>query len=116
MRLTMPLCTNMVGDKKTPLVIWKPLNLCCFKHVNQKTLPVEQHANKEAWMTSGIFETQLKKFDKRMGCKGQKVLLFPDNATSHSDVQLCNAKLKYLPANTTSILQRLDKGIILAMK
>ena len=51
-----------------------------------------------------------------MGCKGQKVLLFPDNATSHSDVQLCNAKLKYLPANTTSILQRLDKGIILAMK
>ena len=41
MRLTMPLCTNMVGDKKTPLVIWKPLNLRCFKHVNQKTLPVE---------------------------------------------------------------------------
>ena len=51
-----------------------------------------------------------------MGCKGQKVLLFPDNATSHSDVQLCNGKLKYLPANTTSILQQLDKGIILAMK
>ena len=51
-----------------------------------------------------------------MGFKGQKVLLFVDNATSHSIVQLCNVKLKYLPANTTSILQPLDQGIILAMK
>ena len=42
--------------------------------------------------------------------------MFLDNATSHSDVQLCNVKLKYLPANTTSILQPLDQGIFLAMK
>ena len=67
-------------------------------------------------MTSGIFETWLKKFDKRMGRKGRKFLLFLDNASSHSNVQLCNVKLKYLPANTTSILQPLDQGIILAMK
>ena len=51
-----------------------------------------------------------------MGRKGRKVLLFLDNATSHSDVQLCNVKLKFLPANTTSVLQPLDQGIILAMK
>ena len=106
----------MVGDKETPLVIWKTLNPRCFKRVNKKTLPVEYHANKKAWMTSGIFENWLKKFGKHMGCKGRKVLLFLDNATSHSDVQLCNVKLKYLPANTTSILQPLDQGIILAMK
>ena len=92
------------------------MNPRCFKRVNKKTLPVEYYANKKAWMTSGIFETWLKKFDKRMGRKGRKVLLFLDNATSHSNVQLCNVKLKYLPANTTSILQPLDQGIILAMK
>ena len=51
-----------------------------------------------------------------MGRKDQKVLLFLDNAMSHSNVQLCNVKLKYLPANTTSILEPLDQGIILAMK
>ena len=51
-----------------------------------------------------------------MGRKGQKGLLFLDNATSHSDVQLCNVKLKFLPASITSILQPLDQGIILAMK
>ena len=116
MRLTISFCKNMVGDKETPLVNWKSLNPRCFKRVNKKTLPVEYHANKKAWMTSGIFETWLKKFDKRMGRKGRKVLLFLDNATSHSNVQLCNVKLKYLPANTTSILQPLDQGIILAMK
>ena len=51
-----------------------------------------------------------------MGRKGQKVLFSLDNAMSHSNVRLCNVKLKYLPANTTSILQPLDQGIILAMK
>ena len=63
MRLTISLCTNMVVDKETPLVIWKPLNPHCFKLVNKNILPVEYHANKKAWMTSGIFETWLKKFD-----------------------------------------------------
>ena len=67
-------------------------------------------------MTSGIFKTWLNKFDKRMGRKDQKVLLFLDNATSHSNLQLCNVKTKFLPANATSIMQPLDQGIILAMK
>ena len=81
--------------------------------MNKKTLPVEYHA----WVTSVIFETWLKKFDKHMSRKGRNVLLFLDNSTSHSDVQLCNVKcLKYLPANATSILQSLDQGIILAVK
>ena len=109
----------MVGDKEIPSVIWKSLNPRCFKRVNKKTLPVEYHANKKAWMTSGILEIWLKKSDKRIGRKGRKVLLFLDfleNATSHSNIQPCNVKLKYLPANTTSILQPRDQGIILAMK
>ena len=84
--------------------------------MNKKTLPVEYHANEKAWMISGIFKTWLNKLDKRMGRKGRKVLLFLDNATSHSNLQLCNVKLKFLPANTTSILQPLDQGIILAVK
>ena len=70
----------MAGDKVTLLVIWKSLKPCCFKRVNKKTLPVEYHANKKAWMTSGVFETWLKKFDKRMGREDQEVLLFLDNA------------------------------------
>ena len=76
----------MVGDKETSLVIRKSLNPRHFKSVNKKIFPVEYQANKKAWMTSGIFETWLKKFDKLMGRKGRKVLLFLDNDTSHSNV------------------------------
>ena len=80
-QLTISFSTNMVGDKETPSVIWKSLNPRCFKNGNKKTLPVAYHANKKAWMTD-IFEIWLKKFDKRMGRKGPKVLLFLDNTTS----------------------------------
>ena len=43
-------------------------------------------------------------------------MLLLDDATLHSDVQLYNVKLKLFPANTTSFLQPLDQGIILALK
>ena len=43
--------------------------------------------------------------------------MFLDNATSHTkDMQLSNVTLKFLPANTTSVLQPLDHGIIQAFK
>ena len=63
-RLTIFLCANMVGGKETPLVIWKPLKPLCFKCINKKTLPVEYHASRKAWMTSDTFETWLMKFGK----------------------------------------------------
>ena len=56
-RLTISRCTSMVGDKETSLVISKSLNPRCFKRINKKTLLVEYHANKEAWIKSDIFET-----------------------------------------------------------
>lgn len=47
-----------------------------------------------------------------------KVLLFIDNAPCHkvADLNLENVKVKFLPANTTSILQPLDQGIIHTFK
>ena len=56
-RLTISRCASMVGDKETSLVISKSLNPRCFKRINKKTLLVEYHANKEAWIKSDIFET-----------------------------------------------------------
>ena len=43
----------------------------------------------------------------------RKILLFLDNAGSHSrEVKLQNIKLIFLPPNTTSVCQPLDQGII----
>ncbi|XP_053391290.1 tigger transposable element-derived protein 4-like [Mercenaria mercenaria] len=71
-------------------------------------------SNKKAWMTGEIFEEWLHWFDRQM--KGRKVLLFVDNAPSHPQVNLKNVSVKFLPANTTSLCQPMDQGIIQAMK
>lgn len=44
--------------------------------------------------------------------KNQKSLLFIDNALSHTESELSNIRLVFLPANTRTITQPLDQGII----
>lgn len=48
--------------------------------------------------------------------KGRHILLFLDNAPSHPPVKLNNIKLVFLPANTTSLSQPMDQGIIQILK
>ncbi|XP_052212225.1 tigger transposable element-derived protein 6-like [Dreissena polymorpha] len=49
--------------------------------------------------------------------KARKILLFLDNAASHTaDMDLSHVQLSFLPANTTSQLQPLDQGVIRAFK
>ena len=52
-----------------------------------------------------------------MRTQDRHILLFLDNAPCHPPVDsLTNIKLVFLPANTTSILQPLDQGIIQNLK
>lgn len=67
-------------------------------------------------MTSDIMIEWLKSGDRQMKKKGRKILLFLDNAPSHPSVNLENVKLAFLPANTTSLAQPMDQGIIHALK
>ncbi|XP_019636442.1 PREDICTED: tigger transposable element-derived protein 4-like [Branchiostoma belcheri] len=115
-RITIMFCANLLGEKEKPLVIGKSRNPRCFKNVNVKSLPVHYYNNRTAWMTSGIFEDWLKKFDRKLGREKRKGLLFLDNATSHPELQLRNLKLIFFPPNTTSVLQPMDQGIIQTTK
>lgn len=67
-------------------------------------------------MTAKIFLDYLHNLNREMIKQNRNILLFLDNAASHSFVELSNIKLQFLPANTTSVLQPLDAGIIPAFK
>ena len=116
-RITVMLACSSTGEKLKPLVIGKSKNPRCFKNINIDNLPVYWQSNKKAWMTEFIFLEWIKKLNKQMKLKNRKILLFLDNATSHSSsLSLSNIQLRFLPPNTTSKLQPLDLGIIRAFK
>ena len=110
------LCANVLGENEKALVIWKYKNSCCFKKMPHNQLPVHYYANKNAWVTSGLFEDWVKKLDRKIRCQKHKILLFMDSASSHAHLNLKNIKLQFFPANTTSKLQPMDQGIIQATK
>lgn len=76
-------------------------------------LPVIWRNNQKAWMTSSLFEEWLQTVDKQMKKSRRNILLIVDNCPAHNTtVKLTNVNLKFLPPNTTSVIQPMDQGII----
>ena len=68
-------------------------------------------------MTGPIWEGFLQDLDRDMGRQGRKILILADNCSAHVPVLgLKNVTVQFLPANTTSVLQPCDHGIIRSMK
>lgn len=73
---------NMSGsDKRQLLVIGKSKDPRCFH--GKKSLPVKYESNKNSWMTSEIFKTWIKEFNKEMCKEKRKVILLVDNCSAH---------------------------------
>ena len=128
-RVTLLATANASGDFRLPLVvIHKYINPRALKHCNLETLPVDYYGQKKAWMDSSIFKNWFKtKFVPRvkhyLSTKGlpAKALLLMDNAPSHpSTEELCSRdgliKTMFLPANTTSLIQPMDQGVLYNLK
>lgn len=117
-RVSVLLCSSSVGEKLPLLVIGHSAYPRAFKRnkISLDKLPVEWTYNKKAWMTTNIFTDWLKRVNKKMIKQKRKILLFIDNAPSHSVVSLSNVTLKFLPPNTSSIIQPMDQGVIKALK
>ena len=88
----------------------------CFSRIKPEKLPVMYRSNKKAWMTSELMTECLKSVDRQMKRQGRHVLLFLNNAPAHAKIKLDNLKLSFLPANTTSVIQPMDQGIIQTFK
>ncbi|KAJ8888636.1 hypothetical protein PR048_008128 [Dryococelus australis] len=106
--LTALLCCNMDGsDKMKPLVICK---LKKHRGFRGNILKCNYDFNKKAWMTSAVFTMWLHCFVAKMGAANRKVILFVDNCPAHPELDnIRNIELVFLPKNTTSMLQPLDK-------
>lgn len=78
-----------------------------------QNLPVTYAANKKAWMTSVLFRDWLCSVNEDMKTKNRSILLVVDNCPAHPEVPpMSNLTLKFLPPNTTSEVQPMDRGII----
>lgn len=126
-RLTIMVCANASGNHKLPLaVIGKSMKPRALKNVNQNLLPVHYYAQKNSWMNQkifidwfqNVFVVQVKKYLKSQNLP-EKALLIMDNAPSHPLNELDmdeNIKCVFLPANTTSLIQPMDQGVIENLK
>lgn len=129
-RITLGLCVNALGTEKLlPLIIGKAAKPRCFgKSWNVRELCYYYH-NAKAWMNASIFQDWLAKLDGSMKLQGRQVLLLVDNASPHKAVpteihdvmgfkmmRLAHVTVVFLPANTTSVVQPLDAGVIAAFK
>jgi len=128
-RFTLLMCGNASGDFKVkPLLVYHSDNPRVFKRNNvmKSKLPVMWRANAKAWVTRKVFtEWMLEVFapsvKKYLQEKGLplKCLLLLDNAPAHPpDLEADLVKefdfiqVKFLPPNTTPILQPIDQQVI----
>lgn len=78
---------------------------------------MKYEANANAWMTAHIFNAWLTNWDQKLELVQRKIVVLVDNCTAHKvNSNLLNIKLIFLPANTTSLIQPCDQGIINSLK
>lgn len=122
-RLTLLFCANASGFMIKTLVVHKSQNPRALKGKDKNHLPVFWRSNKKAWVTADLFRDwfdncfvpEVKTYLESKNLPF-KALLLIDNAPGHPQIEHQNVKVMFLPANTTSLLQPLDQGVIAAFK
>lgn len=128
-RVTILATANASGDCRLPLLlIGKSAKPRCLKNVDRSALPLLYRSQKKAWMNSSIFMAwffeqfvpSVKKYLRGKGLS-EKAVLFLDNAPTHPSSEVLQTpdgeiQCFFLPANTTSVLQPMDQGVLENLK
>ncbi|XP_071056808.1 tigger transposable element-derived protein 6-like [Onthophagus taurus] len=117
-RITVLCCANMSGgDKRELLIVGKSTKPRCFQDLITEALPVEYHANKNAYITSEIFQNWLTRWDLELQYNQKKIILLLNNSVAHLHLDdLKNIKLEFLPPNTTTSGQPINIEITKNLK
>ena len=125
-RVTILVGTNMVGHKLKPMLIGTAERPHCFRGLIVENLPVYYYHNKKGWMNSyvwGHYTSFSLENELRAYCHQEnidfKILLLVDNFSGHNEaftVESDYITVKFLPPNTTSLIQPMDQGIIRMFK
>ncbi|XP_023213531.1 tigger transposable element-derived protein 1-like [Centruroides sculpturatus] len=128
-RFTLLFCANASGNLKIkPLLVYNAENPHAFKSKNviKSKLPVQWKANIKAWVTwilftdwlTEVFAPTVKNYLQEMDLP-LRCLLLMDNAQAHPpnleddlDSEHDFIKVKFLPSNTTLLLQPMDQQVI----
>ena len=98
-----------VCNKLPVFVIGEAKNPRCFKNI--KKLPCRYRSQRKSCMDSVLFEEWVRDVNKNFQAEGRKVVLIIDNCLTHSIIEnLSHVKLFFLPPNTTSVSQSIDKA------
>lgn len=123
-RITIMTCANASGSHRLkPLVIGKYKNPRCFSKCNRNTLPCTYTHQPKAWMTEQLFTDwfvndfvpQVKR-SLKVRRLPSRALLLVDNCTAHREMDVDGIICRFLPPNTTSLIQPMDQGVIAAAK
>ena len=131
-RISALLCANADGSNRlTPVIVGNAKKPHAIKSIMNQ-LPVIYESSKNAWFTSSIFSDwflnhfvpEVRRFQEetmKIPLHAVKAVLLLDNAPAHRNSEKLvsnDGKIKcvFLPPNTTSILQPMNQGVIVACK
>ncbi|XP_068204631.1 tigger transposable element-derived protein 1-like [Palaemon carinicauda] len=123
-RVTLIICGNAAGFMIKPGLIYKAKIPRVLKNKNKAILPVYWKSNAEAWITKVLaaewfihcFVPEVKLYLAEKGLPF-KVLLLMDCARDHAtDLQYDGMQVKFLPPNTTALIQPMDQWVIRAFQ
>lgn len=119
--ITLVVSVNSTGSDRLPIwIIGNAKTQRSLRGLNIEALGGVWKSNKKSWMNSLIMRDWLLHFYSHIGPQ-RSVLLILDNFSAHiQGVELTpppsNIRIQWLPANSTSLFQPLDQGIINTLK